>query len=393
MKYFLSLKTLLFFQFTFLSAENPKTTKKIIFLPFFLLAAVSLHGRAFEYYKVEKASGDLNASFLVARAGHSGRYDSRFYTPLHRACDNNDLARVELLIRNGYDVNRGSAPPLPPSPLHIAVTRYNVKLAKLLLSHGAHIGVGETPLHRAVQKEQFKMVKLLLKFTPDVNIPDLSGNTPLHIAAKNEDRRIIKILLKREASVTVKNNNGERPFGDWYLGDMKRVWYLSRDSWLHRYFRKHPDLSGQYHATLKMAKASGKFQDSGTSNRATAVLWGIKTFMVAPLLIGTSGYFREVRYKHNPGNNPYGTFNAIAGCASLGGVLGWGLGAFVAEYLLPPSIRGLGATTIGLIVGAGIGAIAGGFVGYAYHRDFRSNRGLYYGATAMFCIPVLLIRF
>lgn len=95
------------------------------------------------------------------------------------------------------------------------------KIAKLLLDHGADIGVqdsnGATPLHIAVSSDTKgeTLTAFYLAYEANVNATDFEGNTPLHQAVSKEGSAanvpIIKLLLDSGAYVNVITGQGNTP--------------------------------------------------------------------------------------------------------------------------------------------------------------------------------------
>jgi hypothetical protein len=127
---------------------------------------------------------------------------------LTRAVLIGDQAAVERLVSRGVDVN-ALTPGDGRTPLHTAVSKRNMKMARLLLDHGAKPDVAgkhddprvdrEFPLHRAVGNP--RLVQLLLTYHADPNALDVGGMTPLHRAAALGDLESADLLLKKGAQV------------------------------------------------------------------------------------------------------------------------------------------------------------------------------------------------
>ncbi|KAF1949801.1 hypothetical protein CC80DRAFT_456958, partial [Byssothecium circinans] len=105
------------------------------------------------------------------------------------------------------------------SPLFSAVLEDDLRLATLLLDHGAtpekHNGEGRTSLQEAVIKRNVHMVQLLLdrKAKPDTRMVSefLCGGTALHIAVLEGQVNIVNILLGGGAEPLAKTNVGWTP--------------------------------------------------------------------------------------------------------------------------------------------------------------------------------------
>lgn len=74
-----------------------------------------------------------------------------------------------------------------------------------------------TPLHKACQNDSVEIVEMLLDAGAIIDYQDDCGRTPLHFAVKRAIRTrnfdIIRLLLKRGADTSIKNNLGDTPAG------------------------------------------------------------------------------------------------------------------------------------------------------------------------------------
>jgi len=317
-------------------------------------------------------------------------------------CLRNNLTEIKKRIKSGYDINgkiRYSSSTHFTYLLHIAIIFHNGDSRKLpiivwLVNNGVNLNLqnkkGETALHLAIQNKNLKIVEILLKHGADIHIKDNDNNTALHFAAWKRNFSIIKLLLKNGANNNVWNARQQRPFDYEYLNSKITIRYISTDPYLHKYFSTHPILRNDYNKALRKNKSKPRKR----KNKAFTVLNVIKNITLPPLYIGTSLYLREKVYKNNPKDNHFGTFNAIAGPMTLGILTGGYFGAFLSDLpIFPRGGSSLKRYILGFIIGGTIGGIIGGMTGYIYREEFKNNRGLYYSASAVICIPILYFNF
>ncbi len=134
------------------------------------------------------------------------------FTQLQQAVANNDLNKVNSLIKAGANVNIGGKGFLPP--LHAALRKDYHAIVLALVKAGANPDVqdilGQTPLHHAVEKGQEIFILTLLKLGADPNIKDAGGRTPLHLVPLTKPE-IIHTLAKYNARINEQDNEGNIP--------------------------------------------------------------------------------------------------------------------------------------------------------------------------------------
>ncbi|XP_069636325.1 tonsoku-like protein [Haliaeetus albicilla] len=113
------------------------------------------------------------------------RRNERGETPLHRACIEGDLRRVQLFLRQGHPLNPRDY--CGWTPLHEACNHGHLEIVRLLLDRGAALD--------------------------DPGGPGCEGITPLHDALSCGHFEVAELLVRRGASVTARNARGLTPLG------------------------------------------------------------------------------------------------------------------------------------------------------------------------------------
>ncbi|NWR56076.1 TONSL protein, partial [Bucorvus abyssinicus] len=113
------------------------------------------------------------------------RRNERGETPLHRACIEGDLRRVQLLLGQGHPLNPRDY--CGWTPLHEACNHGHLEIVRVLLERGAALD--------------------------DPGGPGCEGITPLHDALACGHFTVAELLVQRGASVTARNARGLTPLG------------------------------------------------------------------------------------------------------------------------------------------------------------------------------------
>ena len=110
---------------------------------------------------------------------------------LHSVAQSGNLAEVERLLRDGYDVNAFDE--LGNTPLHYAAAREDLELVRLLLQRGADVnardeaGIGNTPLAAVAATCCLTTARLLVEAGADPSLPGWMNLSALD-RAKNRRR-------------------------------------------------------------------------------------------------------------------------------------------------------------------------------------------------------------
>ena len=162
-----------------------------------LLAADSLHDAAYK--------DDLQAATRLIRAGANVRTPNRYgLTPLALACENGNVAMIELLLKAGADPN--AVIPGGETPLMSAARTGKVNAVKLLLVNGAKVDAKETRRNQtalmwAAAEGHVETVEALLAAGADIHARVDSGYTPLLFAVREGRAEVVRTLLKAGADV------------------------------------------------------------------------------------------------------------------------------------------------------------------------------------------------
>lgn len=298
------------------------------------------------------------------------------------------------------------------NPLHIAAKRNNIEIMNLLLKYRANINIrgsyGDTPLLWACSHNNMKAVEFLVHRSADVNLlaRDHGGSyhkdrSPLYYAFQSDNFIMAKFLLMNGADV-----HYTRPYDREYFKDnLHRTYAVFSDPLFRKYLRpEHTRYNPYYVENIERLRQMGRIprlktwedrkieyaMEKEEKNRKSRKRNLAIKLTIPPLYLGTSIFLREYTFRGNPQNNHFGTFNGMLGLSIVGGLVVGGIGLLVGTSSKSKKF----STVLGpMVFGAVVGIVAGGYLGYRYRSHFKNNRGLYYGATAVFCIPILVIRF
>jgi ankyrin repeat protein len=122
---------------------------------------------------------------------------------------------VEALLRGGAEIEAQDAD--DDTPLHIAVSRNNIEMAKFLLNRRANINAkghdANTALHMAASENNTDMVTMLLERGAETDAKDNMGLTALHIAVKESSPKVVALLLNKGAKINILDNEGNSAIG------------------------------------------------------------------------------------------------------------------------------------------------------------------------------------
>ncbi|KAF7272939.1 hypothetical protein GWI33_014312 [Rhynchophorus ferrugineus] len=128
---------------------------------------------------------------------------------LHIAACTNDDQTLQLLLLEGFDVNKTND--CGPTPLELAITNGAFNAVKLLWNVSAGYMIRDirncSLLHLAVIYNQPETCMWLISQNIDVNAGDVNGSTALHYAADTNRADILKYLLQNGANIDQKDED------------------------------------------------------------------------------------------------------------------------------------------------------------------------------------------
>lgn len=182
-----------------------------------LLATIE-DGDTVELRRLVDQLHDIDASVRIVRTRKmpDGVFATQEYraTLLHFAVYAGQSDAVAVLLDNEASLD-AVAHPNGASPLIWAAVDGKVKIAKLLIDHGAniHIATDEevTALHFAALQGHTSMVRLLLGEGADVNAQEHRQWTALHFSAQEGHAALIEPLIDAGADLEAREDSGSTP--------------------------------------------------------------------------------------------------------------------------------------------------------------------------------------
>ena len=135
-----------------------------------------------------------------------GEYAS---TPLHYACREGNLEIINLLIKEGANVNSKNHYSTIYPLFDVINSMNNQKeyflIIQLLIENGADINkvdsFGNTLLYHAIEKENIELIELLIQLDCDINqVSRHDKDSALHYAYFQKNREVISILINNGAN-------------------------------------------------------------------------------------------------------------------------------------------------------------------------------------------------
>jgi ankyrin repeat protein len=175
------------------------------------------------YYSVLYGFYDLINRLSIKHPHYVNAVGGRYRFPLLAALAEGDVKVAQLLLEHGADVNVREATGM--TMLLMAFSCCNVShlhnALKFLLEHGANVNARDDSLtgslHLAEEHGRQEVVPMLLKHKADVNAQDINGKTPLHVRLERkwykgeEVSNHVRLLLEHGADVNRRDKHNQTP--------------------------------------------------------------------------------------------------------------------------------------------------------------------------------------
>ncbi|KAK3260968.1 hypothetical protein CYMTET_30104 [Cymbomonas tetramitiformis] len=152
---------------------------------------------------IGRGSDSREVAPLITPASLTQRAGPHDATALHLAAGLGQVQTVELLLREGAEVNARSN--VNATALHLAARLGHKGIARLLLQHDAALDERNTsqstPLHTAAQHGHAELTEILLDAGADINARGVCDLTPLHYACAAGQQDVAELLVARGAKL------------------------------------------------------------------------------------------------------------------------------------------------------------------------------------------------
>jgi ankyrin repeat protein len=149
-----------------------------------------------------KRSQDVQAPCFTSRV-----------TPLHLAVKRGHVDVARFLIEGGADVDAQDMKRL--TPLHLALQEGQLEIARFLIDRGADVNAQDicsfTPLHLASREGQLEVACFLIDNGADVNAWGIDSFTPLHLALREGQLEVARFLIDNGADVNTRGIDSFTP--------------------------------------------------------------------------------------------------------------------------------------------------------------------------------------
>ena len=150
-------------------------------------------------HKLAETGNTKGLRILLAKTKAAVRFrDDKGWLALHHAANNSKIKIAEILLEHGADPNALTTNDLS-SPMDVANGPNRKEFIKFMRSRGGHFC--KITLHSAVELGDAETVEELLEYETKINERDRRGWMPIHYAVDYDDLDIVKLLLANGANV------------------------------------------------------------------------------------------------------------------------------------------------------------------------------------------------
>jgi ankyrin repeat protein len=175
------------------------------------------------YYAALYGFDDLIQHLIIKHPEQVSQHGGHHGYPLVAALSGKHIRVAKLLVKHGAQIHVREYPPLCYA-IRLS-DNARIDAVHFLLGYGAHVNAGEqnlcTPLHVAASEGCPEVVQILLQYGADVNIQDDQGQRPLHHVSTtlNSDSEVgedklclvAQLLVQKCADVDAQDLNGTTP--------------------------------------------------------------------------------------------------------------------------------------------------------------------------------------
>ncbi|CAF1272276.1 unnamed protein product [Adineta steineri] len=175
-------------------------------------------------FRVEKDSqADIYekiVGYLIHSRADINARDDFLATPLHHACERNNVLCAKILLSANADIEAEDRQRM--QPLHGACFYGSADTARVLIEHGANVlaadQTGAIPFAHACKNSHYNIFEMFFtifnqhdKFDDVIKAVDTEKNTLLHLAVISANFPIVELLLSKNAELSAKREDGQTP--------------------------------------------------------------------------------------------------------------------------------------------------------------------------------------